>query len=97
MHSATIIQFPAIKQSSAQTLSKTVQQVGEEALAQTKDAHRDLCTFLSDLSFMVKETPQDRRAISARILAMHETLTNADIALVKMLQQMETATPAGTL
>ncbi|WP_057465645.1 hypothetical protein [Pseudovibrio sp. POLY-S9] len=97
MHSATIIQFPATKQSPAQTSSKTVQQVGEEALAQTKGAHRDLCTFRSDLSLMINETPQDRRAISALIVAIHETLTNADIALVKMLQQMETATPAGAL
>lgn len=58
MHSAKVIQFPATKQSPAQTPTKTVQDVGEDALARTGEAHGDICIFRSDLRLMLNQAPQ---------------------------------------
>ncbi|KZL17518.1 hypothetical protein [Pseudovibrio sp. WM33] len=94
MHSAKIVQFPAAKQRPVQTPTKTVQEVGEDALVRTGEAHGDICIFRSDLRLMLERTPNDRKQISARILALRETFKEAELQLVKLLQEMRTATPA---
>ncbi|KZL02811.1 MULTISPECIES: hypothetical protein [unclassified Pseudovibrio] len=94
MPSAQVIQFPATKQSPAQTPTKSVQDVGEDALARTGEAHGDICIFRSDLRLMLNQAPNDRKQISARILALRETFKEAELQLVKLLQEIRTATPA---
>ncbi|KZL01580.1 hypothetical protein PsAD5_00502 [Pseudovibrio sp. Ad5] len=97
MPSAQVIQFPATKQSPAQTPTKSVQDVGEDALARTGEAHGDICIFRSDLRLILNQAPNDRKQISARILALRETFKEAELQLVKLLQEMQTTAPAGTL
>ncbi|MGG9998698.1 hypothetical protein ACQU0X_01235 [Pseudovibrio ascidiaceicola] len=94
MHSAEIIQFPATKRRPVQTPTKTVQEVGDDALARTSEAHGDICIFRSDLRLMLNQAPNDRKQISARILALRETFKEAELQLVRLLQEMRTATPA---
>ncbi len=87
MNSAKLIQFPATKQSPDPT--KSVQEVGDDALARTGEAHGDICIFRSDLRLMLNQAPNDRRAISARILALRETFKEAELQLTNLLQEMQ--------
>ncbi len=68
---------------------KSVQEVGDDALARTGEAHGDICIFRSDLRLMLNQAPNDCRAISARILALRETFKEAELQLTKLLQEMQ--------
>ncbi|KZK99171.1 hypothetical protein [Pseudovibrio sp. Ad26] len=92
MQTSKVVQFPKVKQHPKPT--KSVQDVGEDALARTGEAHGDICIFRSDLRLMLERTPNDRKQITARILALRETFKEAELQLVKLLQEMRTATPA---
>ncbi|MGH0001326.1 hypothetical protein ACQU0X_14710 [Pseudovibrio ascidiaceicola] len=92
MQTAKVVQFPKVKQHLKPT--KSVKDVGEDALARTGEAHGDICIFRSDLRLMLNQAPNDHKAISARILALRETFKEAELQLVKLLQEMRTATPA---
>ena len=94
---AQIIQFPKAEKPQPQATPQTAQELGEEAMALTAEAHSDLCTLRSNLRLIVKDAPQDRKAINAYILAIRETFIDGEINLTKLLQQIDAAQPAGAL